>query len=1276
MSSIQHMFGNVDEKGKLDTDLPEELRQTLDDQSDDYLGNLLGDPGFEAKPGDVAADAADAVKPNADAIDFSTIGNDDLVDLPEPALPATAPYVFIPPPPPLSQPLPPASFSSAIAEEQQRQQKVYDTATLARIFPGFDEGVMKFSTMFSPQIVHRGGAAAAAAAVGKPLRKRLNKAAFARMQPYPVAHDERELFKQRLPPVVGEPRRPAAALLVLPEAWQVDGDDDVARVMISGRAESGAVDREALDKEFDPAWGGHVPPSLYPVMLDRWEDKVLWDEEQQPPPPPVQPTPIYKAFLLRNYDLESGPWEDAIQWEGEPIAPPPPPQPHPVATPPLQQPTSALVTLPPSSAARRHSRRGGAVDVYKSRMRRFNLSQDRHYEGKAHLGTDRVRQTYGPGILQHAYPAVRIHPQYFKHNLSTKELRSFHRPTLRPPLNTPMKFSRVRQLKKRKIKGADAAIVMRTTRDITLKDSTRYVLMEYSEEYPPIVMNTGMGSLMYNYYRKIGEKDATVPELEVGAPFILEEVDASPFMGFGDVEPGQTIQAFTNNMFRAPVFRQKAADTDFLVIRHTYKGESKYYIRDIPFMFAVGQTFPLIEVPRPQSRRITHTVKGRLQVATFRYMRRDPNRLLLYKAIVKQFPHFTEPQLRQRLKEFAQFAVKGENTGYWKLKQGIRLLDEEEMQRLVTPEMICLQECMQTGQQRLVDIGYSDVGLDTEDNNDEDEATGDIELQLAPWTTTKNFVLASQNKSMIKLYGAGDPSGRGEAFSFIRASMKEPFLRYGESAEERAERDRHRPKSSHRFSFAEQQQVYREEIKRIWDAQIASLSAVEAPRDGGGAGGGGGSGSGGGNAAGGVGASGGGHHGEEDMEALSSRRGQMELDEETRRRNEYGSHHPPRAASPPSFHPPARYSDGGDDDDDDDDDENRDEATSVAESGTSYGQSSKTKRLTIRRLFRDPRTGHEEERSEVITDMKIVNAYLRQRAIIENQEAMMEAERDAEAERKRKRRRVREHVDKMKEDRKGKKGRTDGGNSGGSGGAGEEKKNPGVFMLKIRNTSAQNLGATPVKRGSTSGVTNAQPHQQPHQQQQDATAAAAGDVADEYAPHHGKSYGRRRAAPEVDLASHLARVVGELIDIPEAYEFCRPVSQVHVPDYYVVVKRPRNLEQIRDDVRNYSYSSAAEFMRDVQLVADNCRLYNGPLHPLTAIADGLVARATARLLELGQDLREPAPAPAPVGGIAIPPPPPLPLPPPPVGGAATPMDLDVAPQMQQIHDPLPSAPVG
>lgn len=38
---------------------------------------------------------------------------------------------------------------------------------------------------------------------------------------------------------------------------------------------------------------------------------------------------------------------------------------------------------------------------------------------------------------------------------------------------------------------------------------------------------------------------------------------------------------------------------------------------------------------------------------------------------------------------------------------------------------------------------------------------------------------------MLKLHGEGDPSGAGLAFSFIRVSMKDIFLRAGESAEEK-----------------------------------------------------------------------------------------------------------------------------------------------------------------------------------------------------------------------------------------------------------------------------------------------------------------------------------------------------------------------------------------------------------------------------------------------------------------------------------------------------------
>lgn len=40
---------------------------------------------------------------------------------------------------------------------------------------------------------------------------------------------------------------------------------------------------------------------------------------------------------------------------------------------------------------------------------------------------------------------------------------------------------------------------------------------------------------------------------------------------------------------------------------------------------------------------------------------------------------------------------------------------------------------------------------------------------------------------------------------------------------------RARPKSAHRYNVAEQQQIYREEIARIWKAQLDSLSITTEP---------------------------------------------------------------------------------------------------------------------------------------------------------------------------------------------------------------------------------------------------------------------------------------------------------------------------------------------------------------------------------------------------------------------------------------------------------------
>lgn len=81
-------------------------------------------------------------------------------------------------------------------------------------------------------------------------------------------------------------------------------------------------------------------------------------------------------------------------------------------------------------------------------------------------------------------------------------------------------------------KGGNIGEGLHRTGDLTLKDTSNFVLWEYSvrhlassrstyihfmsqEEHPPIVHNFGMGSILVNYYRKKDEKDDYMPKVEL-----------------------------------------------------------------------------------------------------------------------------------------------------------------------------------------------------------------------------------------------------------------------------------------------------------------------------------------------------------------------------------------------------------------------------------------------------------------------------------------------------------------------------------------------------------------------------------------------------------------------------------------------------------------------------------------------------------------------------------------------------------------------------------------
>ncbi|GAA5861842.1 hypothetical protein JCM8547_008572 [Rhodosporidiobolus lusitaniae] len=562
--------------------------------------------------------------------------------------------------------------------------------------------------------------------------------------------------------------------------------------------------------------------------LDDWEDHIVWGDGKAPSLSAAFPNPLQH----RNPLFDQGDWTKAILWDG----------PHPgkaeyftrlnlnlndtqmlleVQQPKIDPPKKVVAPVNALGSAAMLAPRDATLDP-------FNLSNDREYEVPKEQKRQAIKQTFGALEVVHAYPAQKLQLPFYKTRLTKSDTRSFHRPPLQFPQNVPVSFSKVRSKKKkdkhgRKIKKSEGADALRGMQDITLKDTSNFVLWEHSEEHPPIISNVGMGSVIVNYYRKKAPDDKYIPNLELGQPLLLEGTDESPFKIFGFVHPGQTVTTLYNNLIRAPLFKHEVPDTDFLVVRVTIDGDTQYYLRSIPHLYVVGQTYPQIEVPGPHSRKVTTLQKNRLMTIAFKLVAKNKDSRIKVHRLTRYFPDHDDVQMRQKLKEFMEFIRKGDNQGFWMVKPTVKVPDEQEMLKLAEPETVCLAESMQVGLRTLQDAGYTN-GAEEGNGKDDDDSKLDIEQQLAPWITTKNFINANANKAMLKLHGEGDPSGRGEAFSFLRTSMKDIFLRAGETMEERLAEMSNRPKSAHKYNVQEQQDIYREEIARIWKIQWDSLS--------------------------------------------------------------------------------------------------------------------------------------------------------------------------------------------------------------------------------------------------------------------------------------------------------------------------------------------------------------------------------------------------------------------------------------------------------------------
>ena len=288
------------------------------------------------------------------------------------------------------------------------------------------------------------------------------------------------------------------------------------------------------------------------------------------------------------------------------------------------------------------------------------------------------------------------------------------------------------------------------------------MLLEYLEEHPTVLSNFGMGNKIINYYRRKDVDDATRPKSDIGETNVLLPEDRSPFAQFGSVDPGETVPTLHNAMYRAPIFKHEPKSTDFLVIRNTtgVTGTS-WHIRNIDYIYTVGQQLPSVEIPGPNSRKVTNAAKNRMKMIAFRKIRHSQTSSVRIDEITAHIADSTDMQNRQKLKEFIKY-YKEEKV--WRVRPGESIPDEATVRSWVKPEDVCTIDAMQVGSRHLEDAGYGkgDQGDDDEDENDGDS----LEQRLAPWKTSKNFLDASNGKAMLELIGDGDPSGSWYSVQF------------------------------------------------------------------------------------------------------------------------------------------------------------------------------------------------------------------------------------------------------------------------------------------------------------------------------------------------------------------------------------------------------------------------------------------------------------------------------------------------------------------------------
>jgi len=333
--------------------------------------------------------------------------------------------------------------------------------------------------------------------------------------------------------------------------------------------------------------------------------------------------------------------------------------------------------------------------------------------------------------------------------------------------------------------------VPRTREDMSLRDEKHvYAVYEYMEEAPLLIGSVGSAHRAQSYYRPRSRMELAYagPELGPfgGRPTRLVGSQPLPEILGQQVrlQLGKAVTVMKSAMIRAPLFRQRTNDTDFLLVRCRFEDGEQWYLRDIERACVVGQTEPLVEICTPISRQCAQR-------------RRRCIRHMVQEAMRRSRRHGDMlPNMEERLAEAvqrwwpirAEHIVRSECRDYKATADGV-----ETYQPAATPEDKAVLEAMDKGEQLLHSLGIKGLLMCDKPMRKAVEELENLEarrpkienpmarrsrwvlerLQLTPWHLSHEYdSVVSTQRSLFAVSGPGDPSGgRGEAVSFLHVPV-------------------------------------------------------------------------------------------------------------------------------------------------------------------------------------------------------------------------------------------------------------------------------------------------------------------------------------------------------------------------------------------------------------------------------------------------------------------------------------------------------------------------